>query len=235
MRIFFINAFLILSLDVFAGATPESDERDYYCDKSNYQEFIYNKRKTRHLINLTKMGCNLAGVDFTNKVFSKATFFKADLSGAIFTDSNLIKVNFKEAILSYADFMDANLVRVNFKNAQLIEADFMDANLVRVNFKNAQLIEADFMDANLVRVNFKNAQLIEADFRGAELYKVNVKNTNFTRADFRDSYLDIVLDKFHSGKVRDAKYNQNTIIKNTQGSIIASSELLNSLGMIEIK
>ncbi len=120
------------------------------------------------------VGCDLSGVDLSQKQLVNVDLQAANLIGANLAGTNLTKAN-----LGGANLTGANLTNANFTGAVL-----QAASLVNVNFTNTNLTRTDLSYANLVNTNFRSAILTNTDLAGA-----NLALADFTGANLRSTSL----------------------------------------------
>lgn len=98
-------------------------------------------------------GCDLSGLDLSNKNLDGADLEKADL-----TDCNLEKVDLEEA---------------NLKGTLLVNADLRGANLEEADLYRADLTGADLTGANIKKALFDNAKISGAVGVNTEAFLLN--------------------------------------------------------------
>lgn len=87
------------------------------------------KNKQRLLDTKKCYGCDLTGVDLTNKNLAGVDLEGADLTGSRLAGADLEKANLKGAVLIGADLKDANLEGADLYKANLSKADLTGAEL----------------------------------------------------------------------------------------------------------
>ena len=98
------------------------------CNHDNYEEFIFNRGKTKRLITVTGQGCQLEGIDLR----------RAKLSGANFSWANLHNAKLNRADLTFATFKDADL-----RGADLRGAIINNTNFCGITYDNKSKLEFD--------------------------------------------------------------------------------------------
>lgn len=116
------------------------------------------------------VGCDLSGVDLSQKQLVNVDLQAANLIGA-----NLARTNLTNANLGGANLTGANLTNANFTGAVL-----QAASLVNVNFTSTNLTRTDLSYANLVNTNFRSAILTNTDLAGANLALADFTGANLS-------------------------------------------------------
>jgi uncharacterized protein YjbI with pentapeptide repeats len=120
------------------------------------------------------------------KIYSSATFERADLQNAVLVGAYLSGAYLYDAYLSHAI-----LIRANLSEAYLHEADLSWANLSRANLSKAMLREADLTFTNLYEANLSEANLWYANFHAVNLREANLSGADLYEADLWESGLTL--------------------------------------------
>lgn len=138
--------------------------------------------------------CNLTGVSFGRKTFTKS----ASLTGSYFTDcdlssSNLDNVNASGSQFIRATGLNIKAVNLNITGANAPEINFSGANIPWVqaqhleandsNWSYSYCEEGNFSDANMERSDFAEANFSGSSFSRAILFCANLFKTNLASSD----------------------------------------------------
>jgi uncharacterized protein YjbI with pentapeptide repeats len=132
-----------------------------------------------YLFNLSLIGRDLRGANFTYAFLSRTNLSGADLRGA-----NLRGANLYSATLRGVDLRGAFLYEADLSKAHLEGAKLCGAFLSSVNFGSAILSGADFKGAILTISNLNGACL-----KGADLTAASIQSSDFTNADLTGANL----------------------------------------------
>jgi len=162
---------------------------------ANHQLWLTDRKKGKRAnlsdTNLEKM--DLAGMDFSYAILSRASLFQAKLSGA-----NLSHADLSEAFINNADLTDALVEGTDFTSADLCfsvldgckgnRAHFLFARMWDCKVRNAVLTGACFLHGEVFDCDFTESDLEKAYFACADMDNSVFKNTNLKDANF--SYAD---------------------------------------------
>ena len=128
------------------------------------------------------VGCDLSGVDLSQKQLVNVDLQAANLIGA-----NLARTNLTNANLGGANLTGANLTNANFTNAvlqvaSLVNVNFTSTNLTRTDLSYANLVNTNFISAILTNTDLAGANLALADFTGANLSSASLTSANLIDA-----------------------------------------------------
>ena len=146
-------------------------------------DFSSNKLPEDECDNCHFAGCNFAGADLSDIVFSECMFTGCNFSMARLMKTTFDDVRFKDCKLLGMHFEDCNgfLFAAGFENCTLDLASFYKMKLKDTVFDNSSLRETDFTNADLTSASFSNCDLAGAIFENTLMEKADLKTAiNYT-------------------------------------------------------
>lgn len=132
--------------DLIVKEESQDDGNTLTSDDEFGEDLLMANIKKANLVRLLDdkrcFGCDLSGLNISNKNLKGADLEKADLSGCNLEGTKLDGANLKDALLQGANLRDASL-----QKADLYKADLTDADLTNAKVKGAMLDGAKISEA----------------------------------------------------------------------------------------
>ncbi len=128
------------------------------------------------------VGCDLSGIDLSNKKLINADLQAANLIGANLTGTNFANANLGGANLTGSNVTNTNFTGATLQAASLVNVNFVNTNLTRTDLSYGNLVNTKFRSAILTNTDLSAANLALADFSGANLSSINFTDANLADA-----------------------------------------------------
>jgi len=140
---------------------------DVFCSKLDFQDA---NLRGAVIWDVSFIGCNMDGADFTSATFHDVRFDNCSLNDSIFDQTSLNFCSFTRSLADCASFIKAHIQESSFVKMDLGRTSFSEALIHTTVFQSVNLTMADFYRASFRDTNMEKSSLIckfeKADMSG---------------------------------------------------------------------